>query len=95
MPSWFNPTRCTEMEEGNDEHVQQVEEILAAKGGALDWGRLTNLARTAGIKLPALKKLKRLPGLSGGGETKVTNFEKGFLGITISRAACLPGRVFF
>ena len=58
------------MEEGNDEHVQQVEEILAAKGGALDWGRLTNLATEAGIKLPQLKKLKRLPGFSGGGETK-------------------------
>ena len=69
--SWFNPVRCTDMAEGSDEHVQKVEEILTAKGGALDWGRLTNLARTAGIKLPALKKLKLLPGVSGGGETKI------------------------
>ena len=42
MPSWFNPARCTDMEEGNDEHVQKVEEILSERGGALDWGRLTN-----------------------------------------------------
>ena len=61
------PLRCTEMEQGNDEHVQRVREILAANGGALDWGRLTNVASTAGIKLPALRKLKNLPGFSGGG----------------------------
>ena len=70
MPPWFNPTRCTQMEEGNDDDVQQVEAILAANGGALLWGRLTNLATLAGVKLPQLKKLKQLPGFSGGGETK-------------------------
>ena len=58
------------MEQGNDEHVQRVQEILAANGGALDWGRLTNLARTAGIKLPALRKLKHLPGFVGKREQK-------------------------
>ena len=52
--------------QGNDEHVRQVEEILAANGGALVWGRLTNLATTAGLKLPALKKLKLLPGFREG-----------------------------
>ena len=73
--SGFRATRCRVLMsaldvQGNDEHVRQVEEILAANEGALDWGRLTNLATTAGIKLPALKKLKRLAGVSGGGETK-------------------------
>ena len=53
-----------------DEPMQQVEALLAAHGGALDWDRLTNLATKGGVKLPALRKLKRLPGCPGEGETR-------------------------